>query len=42
MITDYIPKGYENRVSRGYLGGLIHEKDREAYWRIEVKHNEQI
>ena len=95
MIIDYIPKGYENRVTRGYLGSVVHEKDRvirreiaecpeaiihdegyfipesvedlphieayikretaraaailkrvqkarEAYWRIEVKHNEQI
>lgn len=28
MITDYIPRGYKKRVSRKYLGQILHETDR--------------
>lgn len=28
MVEEYIPKGYENRVSREYLNNVLHIKDR--------------
>ena len=28
MVEEYIPKGYENRVSREYLNTVLHIKDR--------------
>lgn len=30
MIADYIPKGHENAVSRGYLRTILHMNDRKV------------
>lgn len=35
MIEDYIPKGYEHRVSREYLHGILHTPDRAIRRMIE-------
>ena len=40
MITEYIPRGYENRVSRQYLNNVLHITDREI--RNEIANSDEI
>ena len=35
MIEEFIPKGYKNRVSRGYLHEILHISDRDIRKQIE-------
>lgn len=42
MIEDYIPAGYNNRVSRGYLHEILHVPDRTVRQMIEDAVNRGI
>jgi len=42
MIEEFIPEGYENRVSRDYLKTILHIPDREIRGQIEQAVNRGI